>query len=603
MMDLHTISALVNRGEYLMAYDACLQALRCGHSGNELRKIHARSAAALGMNHLAIEILQEGAISENGLDAESLALLGSFHKRIWLAETQLTDLIPGNCHFEDSFKCYLRSHELDGGYWSAVNTATLARVRGDAELAHKMADFVINSCWSEYTRHGTNSPFWTLASLGEAYLVKGDFGLAKKWFQTTRSHLGGNLGWVAATRRNARLLLKAMDSSAEQEKLVLDAIPELILALFAGHRIDVPGRKVPRFPVEVTGKVTRRLRDALVEMRIDLGIASMADGSDILFHECMHKMGRPTMAVLPCPTEHFRKRLESNADSTWLERFDSVMAHVLRTETASISRFDFEPEAVHTLCADFMLGLSFSVAQEYDARLIPLVIWDGRTSSIGGGTSYIISRLNDRGVEPVRISIPVARHNRSSTTRESFVQKEIPDLSIVLILVAALNLSAICDEDNALRSATLFDALTDLCSARGMRVVQTSTTPELLVLLIEPARRIPELVESCMPLCKNGVLHSLLLHAGICVNTRSEFSLGRLHYCRDLLPAVEIARKIDMPGELLCTINSRSLMSMTMCSQYNFGYMGSFSVETGSTLKLFRINHVYDPVSPQLLNK
>ena len=87
------------------------------------------------------------------------------------------------------------------------------------------------------------------------------------------------------------------------------ATPHVIL--FAGHRIDKPGRKEPRFPAEKEPIARERIKEKLQE-RLDQikgsaprGLAGGASGGDILFHEVCAELGIPTDLYLALPPDAF----------------------------------------------------------------------------------------------------------------------------------------------------------------------------------------------------------------------------------------------------------------------------------------------------------
>ena len=73
--------------------------------------------------------------------------------------------------------------------------------------------------------------------------------------------------------------------------------------VFTGHRIDEPGRKLPRFPREAEGEARRMIREAVVAERSKadgevVGIAGGASGGDILFHEVCAEQGIKTQLFI-----------------------------------------------------------------------------------------------------------------------------------------------------------------------------------------------------------------------------------------------------------------------------------------------------------------
>jgi len=588
--DLAAVRDLIDRGEYLRAWDICREPPPHPDSEDiEWPKVRARSSALLGMLEEAIGALEAGCREPGVPDAELFALMGGFYKRQWIAlredepERAARSLLR-------SFESYARSLELGGDYWCAVNAATLARIMGRTALAVELAGRVIEECWSEYCRQGTSTPFWAIASLGEASLVRGDCADAARWFGAARGHLSGNFGWVASTRNNVRLLLSALGSSAEDQRHVMESVPSLGIAVFAGHRLDESGRASPRLPRGASEQIRKRLERSLVDQPIDMGIASAADGSDILFHECLHALGRPTMVVLPCPVDHFSEQMDGSAGPEWVERLDKVLANALSVEIASTSRFRCSSPQVYAYGSDFLLGLALDTAKAYDADLLPIVVWDGRSSPAGGGTSYFVSRLVELGLRPKRIPVPGGRAGQVGTAGNCRDDgSPVPfDPTACIAAVFTLDGSGPCEDEAAALNA-LSGAVAQLCRQHSMRIVQGTVEPGVMCVLVEPVSRLSLFAESCATDLDRRLFRSIVIHVGLSLEIEAPQGGRRNFLCRDLSDAMAIARDIETPGGIYCTLQARSLMTVQRGSGIRFNYRGRYSAGRGVPLRIFQV--------------
>lgn len=585
-----SVRLLLDRGEYLRAFDLCrrIEADR-GHALLEKAKLLARCSSLLGMNDEAVQMLEWASGGVPIADPEYHALLGGFYKRKWLAAcggraAGAADLL------RMSLRSYQESAGCGGGYWSSVNAATLARIDGQTALADRLAGEVIDMCWSEYEQNGTASVFWVPASLGEAFLVRKDYDSAMAWFRTARSHLGGNFGWVASTRSNARLLLEAMGSEGTIVTEVLCSIPSLRVSVFAGHRLDRARSDMPRFPRDATGALKQKLRKAITDLGIDIGIASGADGSDILFHECMMELGRSSTVVLPYPAELFRSRINENAGPVWAERFDAVMDGADRVEIASISRLSSESSALYRFCSDFMLGLSMDVVRQYDAELSPIVVWDGRDAPLGGGTSYLVSRLRELGVKPLRIPPPagakrvVASHEEEETSGGGF---ESPFVS--LTGVVTVYEGCISDEEGARVLSDISTALDEIGRYESLRIDQSCLMPGMICFTASPPQDMGRFLATCCERMSGLQMESMVVHAGLALRTsRSGRSAGC--YCRELEEAAAAAGSGTIPKGFFCSLQVKSFLSIRGCEELRLEYRGVFATDQGRGLRLFQIH-------------
>jgi hypothetical protein len=97
----------------------------------------------------------------------------------------------------------------------------------------------------------------------------------------------------------------------------------LHLILFAGHRIDPPGRPEPRFPSERESKARQLIHEALSKLdqtHSFMGLASAAPGADILFHEICAELKIPSTLCLPMPSEDYARESFEEFDD-WRSRY------------------------------------------------------------------------------------------------------------------------------------------------------------------------------------------------------------------------------------------------------------------------------------------
>lgn len=93
---------------------------------------------------------------------------------------------------------------------------------------------------------------------------------------------------------------------------------------FSGHRIDEPGRAVPRFPESKEDEVRTKIRVCLAalkdqSMHVEV-LASGAPGADILCHEVCKELGIPSTICLPMSLDVFTPLAFGRLDS-WRRRF------------------------------------------------------------------------------------------------------------------------------------------------------------------------------------------------------------------------------------------------------------------------------------------
>ena len=99
-------------------------------------------------------------------------------------------------HLEKSYEAYRSAFDLTGGYWTAINAATLARVLGRVEEATDLAETVEKQCLDVLAGAGFSGQerYWVTATLAESALVRGDWGQARTWYERAAAWAGPNFG-------------------------------------------------------------------------------------------------------------------------------------------------------------------------------------------------------------------------------------------------------------------------------------------------------------------------------------------------------------------------------------------------------------------------
>ena len=202
-------------------------------------------------------------------------------------------------------------------------------------------------------------------------------------------------------------LAARLPSNAGSAVTLAPVAPDRVL-LFSGHRIDEPGRAVPRFPADreavarqaIRGAVDKALASWPAGCRV-LGMAGGANGGDILFHEVCAELGIATELYLVMPESDYKPvsvRVDPSLDGTpsWIERFNSIRQ---RCEAAGglhqLGNSDKLPRWLAGL-HDYSIwernnrwNLQSALAYGAD-KLTLLVLWDGQAGDAPGGTQHMV---------------------------------------------------------------------------------------------------------------------------------------------------------------------------------------------------------------------
>lgn len=185
------------------------------------------------------------------------------------------------------------------------------------------------------------------------------------------------------------------------------------VVLFAGHRVDSPGRAERRFPANQEARA-RELIHSAVKTRLDrglrvVGLASASAGSDILFHEVCDELEIPSSICLPMPSTDFARLAFADLDD-WRSRFLDLVkgGH----EVLELSHKEGLPNWLHGANLNpWERGnrWSMQMALASDAKEISLIaLWDGQnTGDAPGGTAQLVALARNAGC--VRLEIVDAK--------------------------------------------------------------------------------------------------------------------------------------------------------------------------------------------------
>jgi len=196
----------------------------------------------------------------------------------------------------------------------------------------------------------------------------------------------------------------AASSSGASPSVQKSATPRTIL--FTGHRIDEPGRRLPRFPADKVPVVREAIRAAL-ERELALGrplvgLAGAASGGDILFHEVCSELGINSTPYLALPPEAYVAASVAPAGADWIRSFWAIL--------------EKHPD-VPVLADAIPLPGWLQHSQGYDIwsrngswilnealgagsrNLTLLALWDGQPGNGMGGTADLVRIAQARGAE------------------------------------------------------------------------------------------------------------------------------------------------------------------------------------------------------------
>lgn len=385
-------------GEPLLAYDVVSEGLKHFATDVPLRQLLGLTLARSGASEAAKAILLH--LYQEGLqDEETLGLLARTYK-------DLAEAAPSpeqkQSQLRRAQEFYSKAYELTAGYWSGINSATLALRLGNRELATKLAGEVRTLGLEELKRlsEAKKDPYWILATLGEAALILSQWSEAEDWYSRAAEVGRKRYGDLNSSRRNARLIMAQLDAPRDRLDRCFH-IPSVVL--FSGHMVDQPDRPVPRFPAALEQVVNENIREHLNKFDAGFGYASAACGADILFLEAMVERDGEIHIILPYEQAQFVEHSVDRAPG-WKERFERLVqraANVVVTSGQVAEGGGVLLEYANRIA----YGLASGRAEQLETELMPLAVWNCEPGDGPGGTASAVELWRSAGSDVAVIDV------------------------------------------------------------------------------------------------------------------------------------------------------------------------------------------------------
>jgi hypothetical protein len=274
-----------------------------------------------------------------------------------------------------------------GGYYPAINAATLSLVSGELErareLAHRVLDLLAES--------GERS-YYALATAAEADLLLGHLPAARAALETAAGLHDGDFGAVSTTRRQLRLVceLGGIDPG------VLGVLTGPAVVHFCGHRIAAAS-EVGRFPAAAEDKVTARIRAEVDRHPATYAYGALASGGDILWAEALLESGAELHVVLPFARDEFRETSVRSAGEGWVERFERCLAAATEVSYATEDAY-LGDDVLYRYGSELAMGLALLRARYLEADLRQLALWDLGAPLGAASTAIDVATWHARGL-------------------------------------------------------------------------------------------------------------------------------------------------------------------------------------------------------------
>jgi hypothetical protein len=272
-----------------------------------------------------------------------------------------------------------------GGYYPAINAATMWLIGGDRARARRLADIVVDAL---ATRHERS--YWAAATEAEAHLLRGEKTNAVRALELAATLHAQDYGALASTRRQLRMICEIL----EVNETLLSPLSCPGVVHFCGHRIG--GREPARFPAAAEPAVATRIKEVVGLDMPGFAYGSLASGADILWVEALLAAGVEVHVVLPFARAEFIQISVAPSGRDWIERFDRCIEMAASVRFATDDAY-LGDDVLFGYCSELAMGLALLRARYLDADVRQLAVWDREPAHGVAGTTIDVNTWRHRG--------------------------------------------------------------------------------------------------------------------------------------------------------------------------------------------------------------
>jgi hypothetical protein len=372
---LEAVKQAERRGELLAAFDLAERGL-AEHSGDTALKHRAVLALArAGATRQAAR-----RFTEYGLDRVPDEDVAALRARI-AKDAALSEKGSGQrLRAAHAAKLYGDVFARTGGYYPAINAATLWLVAGQQSRSRQLAEDVL-----ALLHPGVEESYYEAATEAEAQLLLGRQEAAGAALEQAAGKHDGDYGALATTRRQLRLICKLLGV----DQAVLSPLAGPGVVYFCGHRVGRAGDS-SRFPPDAEGRAAEAIARVVDRDRAGFAYGALSGGADIMWAEALLARGTELHVVLPFDEREFVEFSVAPCGEGWVKRFDRCLARA--TEVRRATARTLEPDDVlYAYGGELAMGLALLRASYLDADVRQLALWDGGPAAGSAGTAIDVA--------------------------------------------------------------------------------------------------------------------------------------------------------------------------------------------------------------------
>lgn len=390
---LADVRAQERRGELLAAFDIAARGLQ-QHPRDRL----LAHRAVLTLARTGATAQARVRFAEYGLDAHDDEDIASLEARI-AKDAALAS--GGDRSRRDgaaaAAELYGAVYERTGGYYPAVNAATLWLLAGDGERSRELARAVLG-----LLADSGEESYYAAATAAEAQLLLGDHAAAQVAIERAARLHGEDYGALATTRRQLRLICE----TRRIDQALLAPLAGPGVAYFCGHIIATPGAR-GRFPADAEALVAERIAEVVARHPVAFAYGALAGGADIMWAEALLAGGSELHVLLPFARQEFVERSVAACGAGWVARFERCLEQAAEVRYATDDAF-LGDDVLFRYGGELAMGRALLRAEHLDAEAWQLAVWDGGPASGAAGTALEVATWARTG-RPAEIVFPDGR--------------------------------------------------------------------------------------------------------------------------------------------------------------------------------------------------
>ena len=302
---------------------------------------------------------------------------------------------------------YARAYARTGGYYSAINRATLTLLSGDKTGSRGLAESILASPSKSHKDRRGEAGYYLAATRAEAHLLLGEGVEAEEAFACAITLDPDNLAARATTLHQLGVVLDALG----EDKGWLDPYRPPRVAHFAGHMFAL-GQADGVLDQPAVERMRGQIEAQLEKEGIGIGYGALAAGSDILIAERLLAMGGELHLVLPVPDDAFIRTSVAPYGKIWSERFRACREAAASVHYAT-DNLDYLDHAVISFSNRIAMGLAVIKAKALETEALQFLVWDGKKQK-ATGTAHGANLWAKTKRRQINLPFPAAVRTRSS---------------------------------------------------------------------------------------------------------------------------------------------------------------------------------------------